>query len=132
MAKRTYPGTGDNTPAARAQRETHWRRLIGRWRASGLAKSVFCQREGVSDASLHWWLAEISRRDGRGPKLTRTSTPAKKRAPTGFVPLRVIPARPPELQPFELVVAGQIVRVPPAFDSEALRRLIDTLEGRAC
>lgn len=132
MAKKTYPGTGDNTPAARAQRETHWRRLIGRWRASGLAKSVFCGREGVSDASLHWWLAEIARRDGRGPRLARTSTPAKKRVQPAFVPLRVIPNRPAELQPFELVVAGQVVRVPPAFDPEALRRLIDTLEGRAC
>jgi hypothetical protein len=132
MANRTYPGTGDNTPAARALRETHWRRLIGRWRESGLAKSVFCGREGVSDASLHWWLAEIARRDGRGPRLARTSTPAKKHGPPGFVPLRIVPARTPELQPFELVVAGQIVRVPPAFDPEALRRLIDALEGHPC
>jgi len=132
MAKTVYPQNGDNTPAARAQRETHWRRLIGRWRASGLAKSVFCQREGVSDASLHWWLGEIARRDGRGPKRAMAATPAKKPVPPGFVPLRVVPARTPELQPFELVVAVQVVRVPPAFDPEALRRLLDALEGRAC
>jgi hypothetical protein len=78
-----------------------------------LAKSVFCQREGVSDASLHWWLAEIARRDCRGPKPARASTPAKRRAQPAFVPLRAVPSRPVELQPFELVVAGQIVRVPP-------------------
>lgn len=133
MAKPTYPGTGDNTPAARAQRETYWRRLIERWRASGQPKSTFCEREGVSDASLHWWLRQIARRDGRQrPKSAPARTPAKKPARLGFVPLRVVAAAAPEPEPFELVVAGQVVRVPPRFDSDALRRLIAALEGRAC
>jgi len=47
MAKPIYPGTGDNTPATLAPRETYWRRLIERWRASGQPKSTFCEREGV-------------------------------------------------------------------------------------
>jgi hypothetical protein len=131
MAKPTYPGTGDKTPAARAQRETYWRRLVERWRASGQPKSVFCEREGVSDASLHWWLREIARRDGRGR--ARVASPATRKAgKPKFVPLRVVTSAAPEPQPFELVVAGQVVRVPARFDPDALRRLIAALEGRAC
>lgn len=134
MAKPTYPGTGDNTPAARAQRETYWRRLIERWRASGQPKSTFCEREGVSDASLHWWLRQIARRDGRPhPKGAPARISAKKNpARQGFVPLRVVASQVVDLQPFELVVAGQVVRVPAIFDPDALRRLIAALEGRAC
>jgi len=133
MAKLTYPGTGDNTPAARAQRETYWRRLIERWQASGQPKSTFCEREGVSDASLHWWLRQIARRDGRQrPKSAPVSSPAKKPARASFVPLRVVATAPPEPQPLELVVAGRIIRVPPRFDPDLLGRLIAALEGRAC
>jgi hypothetical protein len=131
MAKQTYPGTGDNTPAARAQRETYWRRLIDRWRASGQPKSTFCEREGVSDASLHWWLRQIERRDGRrrsGPMATAPRKSAKPR----FVPLRVVATTPQGPEPFELVVAGKIIRVPKGFDPDGLRRLIAALEDQAC
>ena len=58
MAK--YPTTGDNTPAGRAQLETHWRRLIDRWKTSGLTKTAFCQREGHSGAALHWCRSDPS------------------------------------------------------------------------
>ena len=131
MAEPKCPGTGENTPAARAQRETHWRRLAERWKASGLRKSTFCEREGVSDASLHWWLRELVRRDGRGKRApVRRIAPRKPAA--RFVPLKVIPATRPVATTLELVVAGQVVRIPPDFDAEALRRLVACLEGRAC
>jgi hypothetical protein len=131
MAKVTYPGTGDNTPAARAQRETYWRRLIDRWRASGQPKSTFSAREGVSDASLHWWLREIARRDGRGRPRVAAPAPKKPDRPK-FVPLRVVASPAQDPRPFELVVAGKIIRVPSGFDPDALRRLIAALEDRAC
>ncbi len=35
------------------QLEMHWQRLVERWKARGLPKSTFCEREGISDASLH-------------------------------------------------------------------------------
>jgi hypothetical protein len=54
MEKILHPSNGDHTPAARAQRETHWRRLVERWKTSGQSKSTFCERQGVFDASFHW------------------------------------------------------------------------------
>jgi len=130
MAKTTYPDLGDNTPAARAQRETHWRRLVDRWKASGLPKSTFCEREGISDASFHWWLRELERRSGRRPGLRPPQRPPAKKAPRPeFVPVQVVPALQAAVKAVELVVAGYVVRVVPDFDQETLRRLLDLLEG---
>lgn len=44
MAKSEYPENDDNTPAARAQREAHWRRVIERWKGSGPPQTTFCER----------------------------------------------------------------------------------------
>lgn len=130
MAKTTYPGLGDNSPAARAQRETHWRRLVERWKASGQPKSMFCEREGISDASLHWWLRELERRSGRRPGFRPPQKPPAKKAPRPeFVPVQVVPSLQAAVKAVELVVAGYVVRVVPDFDPETLRRLLDLLEG---
>jgi hypothetical protein len=37
-----------------------------------------------------------------------------------------------EAPPFEVAVAGRIVRVPPGFDDEALVRLVRALERAGC
>jgi hypothetical protein len=130
MAKTAYPELGDNSPAARAQRETHWRRLVERWKASGLTKSVFCEREGISGASLHWWLRELARRNGRLPGLRPPQKPPAKKAPRPeFVPVQVVPSLQAAVKAVELVVAGYVVRVVPNFDPETLRRLLELLEG---
>lgn len=130
MAKTTYPGTGDNSPAARAQRKTYWRRLVERWKASGLPKSTFCEREGISDASLHWWLRELTRRTGRRPGFRRAEkSPARKAPRPAFVPVQVISSAPTAPKAVEVVVAGYVVRVIPDFDKETLRRLVALLKG---
>jgi hypothetical protein len=130
MAKTTYPDLGDNTPAARAQRETHWRRLVQRWKTSGLTKTAFCEREGISNASLHWWLGELERRNGRRPGFRAPQKPPAKKAPQPeFVPVQVVPSLQPAVKAVELLVAGYVVRVVPEFDPQTLRRLLDLLEG---
>jgi hypothetical protein len=128
MAKSTYPTTGVNTPAARAQRETHWRRLIDRWKTSGLTKTAFCEREGHSGAALHWWIGEIDRRDHRRPR--RPAGPKLARAArTSFVPVRVVTPAPSAPRPIEVLVAGHVIRVVPDFDPETFRRIVHILEG---
>lgn len=130
MAKTTYPGLGDNTPAARAQRETHWRRQVERWKTSGLPKAAFCEREGISNASLHWWVRELERRNGRrsGFRATRKAPTPKAPRPE-FVPVQVVPSLQAAVKAVELEVAGYVVRVVPNFDPATLRRLMDLLEG---
>lgn len=129
MAKLTYPTIGDNTPAARAQRETYWRRLVDRWKASGLPKTTFCEREGISDASLHWWLGQLARRDGqrRGSAPPKAKQIRAKR--TAFVPVQVLVAPQPPPRAVEVLVAGHVIRVMQDFDPETFRRLVALLEG---
>jgi hypothetical protein len=129
MAKPTYPTIGDSSPAARAQRETYWRRQSDRLKASGLSKSEFCRREGLSPAALHWWTGEIRRRDGSSEKVRAQKRPPRPGAARAFVPVRVKQIIPPSQKPVEVVVAGYVVRVLPDFDPETLRRLVALLEG---
>jgi hypothetical protein len=130
MARSNYPGNGINTPAARAQREEYWRRAVERWKASGLAKSVFCKREGLSDASLHWWIRQIEARDEAQRRVRAPRPPAPKKAPTTLIPVRVVnSAPPPARKPMEVMVGGHVIRVVPDFDPETFRRLVEVLEG---
>ncbi len=134
MATGDYPENGNNTPAARAQRETHWRRIIERWKASGLPKTTFCEREGVAHSAFHWWLGELCRRDGkplrrRPPKKVKAPAPSPRPRP-GFVPVRVVARKPAARQPIEVLVAGQVIRVVPDFDPETFMRLVAVLEGQ--
>jgi hypothetical protein len=130
MAKTLYPSNGDHTPAARAQRETHWRRVGERWKASGQSKSTFCEREGVSDASFHWWLRELARRDRRPTRVRVQKPKAAASAKSTFLPVRLVAPAPKTREPIEVVVMGQVIRVIPDFDPETFRRLVAVLEGQ--
>ena len=132
MTKLPYPKSGINTPQAKAQRETFWRDVIRRWKASELSMTEFCNGENLSAASLHYWIGEIRRRDGRG---ARPRPPAPKPAATArasFVPVRVVDRARPGVEPIELVVGGHTVRVRAGFDPEALRQVVRALEVRPC
>lgn len=132
---RSYPPNGSRTPEAKARREAHWRRVLERWRQSGLPKTEFSRRERISPDVLAWWQAEIHRRD----QARRRRTPAARPRPGGapeqpaFVPVRVIqPPPPPSSGVLEVLAGGRVVRVRPGFDAETLGRVLATLEGRAC
>ena len=133
MAKSVYPKANDHTPAARAQRETYWRRLFDRWKASGLAKTEFCERENVTTAAFHWWIKDLERRDRKAPRVRtqKPKAPAKKTFPK-LVPVQVAKPAVTRDQGVELVVAGQVIRVAPGFHPDTLRRVVAVLEGRLC
>jgi hypothetical protein len=135
MAKKSYPPNGSRTPEAKARRETHWRDLLERWRQSGLPKSEFFRREGVSRDVLDWWQAEIHKRDlarWRRPPAARPRPDGVTGGPA-FVPVRVVePASHPSSSALEILAGGRVVRVRAGFDAETLGRLLSTLEGRAC
>lgn len=136
MAKDNYPRSGTRTPEAKARREAHWRRLLQRWKQSGLPKTDFAQREKISPDVLYWWDREIQRRDqGRRPAAARSrkrqASPATRH--DTFIPVRVIEPTPPAApSSLEVVAGGRLVRVRPGFDPETLRRLVAVLEDRAC
>ena len=41
--------------AAVEQRREHWRRVVGRWQASGMSQAQFCRRHNIPTWKLAWW-----------------------------------------------------------------------------
>lgn len=136
MATDKYPRSGTRSPEAKARREAHWRRLLQRWKHSGLPKTEFAQREEISPDVLYWWGREIQRRDqGRRPAAARSRqrqvSPATRH--DTFIPVRVVgPAPSTAASSLEVVAGGRVVRVRPGFDPETLRQLVAVLEDRPC
>lgn len=62
--------------------EREWRERVGGWSTSGLTVREFCRRQGVTEASFHFWKRELQARD------VALAVSAK---PT-FVPVTVMPA----------------------------------------
>jgi transposase-like protein len=129
MANETEPGPGERGLAAQAQRETHWRRVVERWKASGQPKTVFCAREGINPPSLHRWLRELERRDGSGPREPGSQRRRAGNAPR-FVPVRIaMSASTAAAPPIEVQVGEHRLRVSPGFDPETLRQVLQVLSA---
>ena len=46
------------TPAAKL---TYWREQVAAWRESGLSRTAYCRRAGVSASSLGHWVRRLAR-----------------------------------------------------------------------
>jgi len=110
-------------------RETRevWRERVARWGASGLTAREFAGRHGFRPGTLSWWKWQLGRRPrpadgGAGP---RRRAQVESLAPS-MIELRASPVVDDR---FEIQVGDRRVRVPPTFDSEALRQLLAALEA---
>ena len=118
-----------------SSREQHWREVIQRWHVSGQTVRVFCAEHHLSEPSFYSWRRTITLRDQ--PQQAGACTPPTSRdepadLPT-FIPVRVVPSAvdttPPASAGLELVInSSRVVRVPPRFDTDTLRRLLTILE----
>ena len=102
------------------RRREEWRRVLARWRQSRLSLQEFAAGEGVKWRTLQHWKYVLGKETaGEG---------GSGEAP--FVELR--PAQVAGGGCFEVEVeGGRRVRVPPSFESEALRRLLVILEAQS-
>jgi len=104
-----------------SERERYWREVIRDQAASGLSISAFCREQEVSPASFFSWrrrLAAEGREEGAGK----------------FVSIELAPPESQARQPtFEVALPnGLRVHVPPQFDADALRELLDVLGVQSC
>ena len=117
-------------------REQHWRDVIQKWHVSGQTVRVFCTEHHLSEPSFYSWRRTIAFRDqpqqaaGACTQSTSRDEPADRPA---FVPVRVVPSAvdttPPASAGLELVIgSSRVIRVPPSFDVDTLRRLLTVLE----
>jgi transposase-like protein len=108
--------------------------IIEQWEASGLSAHEFSEKIGINVSTLWNWKRARNKKSfssGRTEQITKPSD-------GGFielVPTRKIPEKQrisgEQTEPIELFLRnGSRIVIPPQFDANALRRIVDTLEGR--
>ena len=126
-------------------KERSWRRLIQRWRRSGMTIRDFCVEHEVSEPSFFAWRRTIAERDRQHGRPSAGASDSADSAVGGgsgggdektqdspaFVPLRVVSTvSTPAGNALEVVLCdGRTVRVPAGFDPATLRQLLAILEG---
>jgi hypothetical protein len=102
------------------KKEAYWRRQFSEHRGSGKSIAEFCRRRRIPLHQFHWWKRRLSLLDGQDEEGQAENEP-------GFVPVR-LPAFSFSVGLIEVVhPSGCVVRIPPRFDTDALRRVLDTL-----
>ena len=111
-----------------AVKERKWRRVVRRWRRTGLSIRAFCRAEGIGEHLFYWWRRELARRDQHKAAAHKRVTGTSKTA--AFVPVRVVADQSAGI---EIVLrGGQVVRLHSGFDRQALTQVLAILEGRSC
>lgn len=108
------------------KREAYWRRLIGRWRESGLGVRPFCRREKVSEPSFYAWRRVIVERDCQ-------RLPAPQEQPA-FVPVVVRQDHSQEADRQRITVrlhGGRLVHLPGSMPAARLAEILRAIEGRS-
>ena len=132
---------------ARADRAT-WARRVQNWRASRLSAAAYAAKIGVHPKTLAYWRWRIesgrdhvrrgqaqvvrARSASAAPVVTLARTREAAPASLGLSFVELPGERDPlGNEPFEIVlVRGDRIRVPAAFDAVSLARLLEVLERR--
>lgn len=104
-----------------------WKKRVERWKDSGLSAEEFAAELGINASTLKFWKYQL----GKGERRGRGSAPRQHpKRPGPELPLmEVRPSLSPGAPGFELELAGgKRLRIPTAFESEALTRLLAVLE----
>lgn len=122
-------------PGRNLAKEQLWRDRLARQVRSGLTVREFCRREGLPEPSMYGWRRELARRDAERRLAANGNT--RRHASVGpLLPIRVmdgmVNAAEPAASPIEVVLPSKLrILIPPSFDAEHLRRVIDTLQSTA-
>ena len=102
------------------KREAYWRRQFFQHKSSGTSVVDFCRRRRVPVHQFYWWKRRLSSLDDQDGAGQAENEPA-------FIPVR-LPVF--SAEPIEVVhPGGCVVRVPAGFDTDSLRRVLDTLSA---
>lgn len=129
-------------------KERHWRRIVRRWRSSGLSVREFCDWQALSEPCFYAWRRELAKRDREsavaapGSGVARGGRPVKQNGPSrppaaAFLPVQVVAdggrdaaASSSRLDAIEVHLPGGVrLLVPPGCDRALLRDVIVTCTG---
>lgn len=106
-----------------SKKEAYWRRQFVEHRSSGKSVAEFCRRRRIPPHQFHWWKRRLSLRDDQDERGQAENAPE-------FVPVR-LPVFSFSAGLIEVVhPSGCVVRIPPGFDTDSLRRVLDTLRAQ--
>lgn len=113
-----------------AERERHWRSVLHRQRKSGQSVRGFCQQNAISQATFYNWRRRLTP-SGPGERSASTAaieSSSRTARSTPFIPLK-IKGLMSSGSVIEVVhPRGHLVRIPAAFDGEALHRIFAVLD----
>jgi transposase-like protein len=102
-----------------AEKERHWRQVLGRQASSGLSVRAFCQREQLTESAFYAWRRTIGERDGE-----TTLAPS-------FVPMVVTDQGTSESSIAIELSGGHVLRLPASTPAAWVAELVLGLEGGA-
>ena len=108
-------------------KKRHWRSVVARQQAGRQTIRGFCQGEGLSEPSFHWWRRELVRRgrqrhgSGRTASAPKTTVRAKRVDKASFVPISLVG----NSAVIELELRdGMRVRILPGCDAQTLTTVL--------
>lgn len=106
--------------------ERRWRRIIERWRRSGLSAPAFAKQHRISAVTMYGWSSRLGRQDAAQSTAIVPAMPE-------FLPVEIVDAAPlasSSAATLEVVLPrGEVIRVPPGADIDQLGRLVAALRG---
>jgi transposase-like protein len=100
------------------ERENHWRRIVDRQKASGLAVPAFCRQEELSAPTLYRWRRRLARRPRVKFAMVQIRPEARSTSPH-------------EPAGLELVLpGGERLQIPAGVDPATLRTVLAALRER--
>ena len=104
------------------KKEAYWRRQFSEHRSSGKSIVAFCRRRRIPLHQFYWWKRKLSLLDEQDDAGQAKDEP-------GFVPVR-LPVFSFSAGLIEVVhPGGCVVRLPRDFDTDSLRRVLETLSA---
>lgn len=109
----------------RTENRERWRQHVTQWRESGLSAAAYAAREHISVHSLRWWQGRLPMEGTAGG----SSAPGSGAEPWPFIELCAPGGTSARDDRFEVELGpGRRLRIPPRFETEAVRRLLMLLQ----
>jgi hypothetical protein len=96
------------------QRREHWRRIVGRWQASGLSQAAFCRRQDIPVWQLAWWRKRLKGQAENSASL--------------FVPVTIAPTAASAAELELMLQGGRILRFRAEVEPTTLAGIVAALE----
>ena len=110
------------------ERAKYWQPIVADWVASGLSQAEYCRQRDIKVFNFRWWKRRLSARKVPNRRLAKPPSKRARYSAQFFVEVKM--TDPALSTSYEVVLSGgRVLRLPWAFDAEAVTRLITAVEA---